>query len=74
METKKLVIFGLGNRGNIYASFAKMYPEKFKLTAIIENDEKRIEYAEKTFKGIPLFKERREFPNFFKSAVRVHNK
>ena len=61
MKTKKLVVFGLGNRGNIYASFAKMHPEKFQLTAIIENNEKRIEYAERNFGGVPLFKDYKDF-------------
>ena len=37
---KKLVVFGLGARGSIYATFATTYPEKFELTAIIENNAK----------------------------------
>ena len=45
MSIKKLVIFGLGARGNIYAAFAKKYPEKFTLTAIIENDCKKLDFA-----------------------------
>jgi len=61
METKKLVVFGLGARGNIYASFAKNYPEKFDLVAIIENDEKRLEYAEKTYPGARLFSNYQDF-------------
>ena len=61
MATKKLVVFGLGNRGNIYALFAKTYPEKFKLVAIIENNDKRIEYAQKNFDGVPLFKDYKDF-------------
>ena len=61
METKKLVVFGLGNRGNIYATFAKKYPEKFELVAIIENDEKRIEYAKNNFKGVPLYNDYKDF-------------
>ena len=61
METKKLVVFGLGNRGNIYATFAKMYPDKFDLVAIIENNPKRIELAEKNFGGVPLFKDYNDF-------------
>ena len=60
-ETKKLVVFGLGQRGNIYASFAKRYPEKFQLVAIIENDEERIKYAQATYSGVELFKDYRDF-------------
>ena len=63
MMYKKLVVFGLGNRGNIYASFAKMYPEKFQLVAIIENNDKRIKYAERNFGGVPLFKDYKDFLN-----------
>lgn len=61
MDTKKLVVFGLGQRGNIYATFAKKYPEKFQLVAIIETDEKRIEYAKNTFTGVPVFNDYVEF-------------
>ena len=61
METKKLVVFGLGQRGNIYADFAKKYPEKFALAAIIENDEKRREYAKTTYPGTRLFKNYQDF-------------
>ena len=49
METKRLVVFGLGARGTIYANFAKTYPEKFELVAIIENAPDRIEKAKKEY-------------------------
>ena len=49
MKTQKLVVFGLGQRGNIYALFAKKNPEKFDLVAIIENDPKRQELAKKEY-------------------------
>ena len=52
MATKKLVVFGLGARGVIYAAFAKMYPEKFELIAIIENNPERLEYAKTTYPGM----------------------
>ena len=61
MGTKKLVVFGLGARGNIYATFAKTYPEKFDLVAIIENDEKRLEYAKMAYPGVRLFKDYKDF-------------
>ena len=47
MAAKKLVVFGLGARGDIYATFAKTHPEKFDLVAIVENDPKRLEYAKR---------------------------
>ena len=61
MGTKNLVVFGLGARGNIYATFAKTYPEKFNLVAIIENDEKRLEYAKTAYPGARLFADYHDF-------------
>ena len=57
MKTKKLVVFGLGQRGNIYASFAKKYPEKFNLVAIIENNQERIEYAKVQFPNVEIYED-----------------
>lgn len=59
--TKKLVVLGLGQRGNIYATFAKTYPEKFELVAIIENNPERIAYAEKEFGGVKVFTDYKDF-------------
>ena len=61
MKCKKLVVFGLGQRGNIYATFAKRYPEKFNLVAIIENNKERIEYAKKEFVGVEVFESYQDF-------------
>ena len=61
MEPKKLVVLGLGQRGNIYAEFAKKYPEKFDLVAIIENDSKRLEYAKRTFPNAKIFNSYKKF-------------
>ena len=61
METKKLVVFGFGMRGSIYARFAKAYPEKFELVAIIENNEKRIELAKEEHVGVPVYLDYKEF-------------
>ena len=61
MKTKKLVVFGFGMRGGIYARFAKMNPEKFALTAIIENDEKRIACAKEEHPGVPIYTDYKEF-------------
>ncbi len=58
---KKLVVFGLGARGNIYATFAKTYPEKFDLTAVIENAADRLEYAKQNYPGAKLFSDYRDF-------------
>ena len=57
MKSKKLVVFGLGQRGNIYASFAKKYPDKFDLVAIIENNKERIEYARTQFPDVEIYED-----------------
>ncbi len=59
--TKKLVVFGLGQRGNIYATFAKKHPEKFDLVAIIENDKARQEYARREYPRAELFCDYQDF-------------
>ena len=61
MESKKIVVFGLGARGTIYANFAKTYPEKFDLVAIIENNPQRLEYAKTAYPGARLFANYRDF-------------
>ena len=61
METKKLVVFGLGARGMIYANFAKTYPEKFELVAIIENNPERLELAKTAYPGTRLFENYHDF-------------
>lgn len=58
---KKLVVFGLGQRGNIYATYAKTFPDKFELVAIIENAPERIEYAKENFPNVPLYVDYRDF-------------
>ena len=61
MQTKKLVVFGLGARGTIYSVFAKTYPEKFDLVAIIENNPERLEYAKTAYPGARLFSNYHDF-------------
>ena len=61
MRTKKLVVFGYGARGSIYASFAKSFPNLFNLVAIIENDPERIKKAENDFDPVPVFDDYHKF-------------
>ena len=61
MKTKKLVVFGIGQRGNIYSLFAKKNPDKFELVAIIENDEQRVEMAKKEHSGARIFTDYKDF-------------
>ncbi len=61
MASKKLVVFGYGARGQIYSDFAKKYPEKFELVAIIENDPSRIENAKKNFEDVRVFSNYKDF-------------
>lgn len=61
--SKKIVVFGYGARGQIYALFAEKHPEKFKLVAVIENNEERIALAKKTHNGVPVFSDYKDFLN-----------
>ena len=61
MKTKKIVIFGLGARGIIYANYASKNPEQFEIAAIIENNPKRIEMARATFPAVPVFDNYKDF-------------
>lgn len=61
MLAKKMVVFGFGQRGAIYADFAKKFPDKFQLVSIIENDPKRAEYAANVHAGVPIYKDYRVF-------------
>ena len=61
MKTKKLVVFGLGARGRIYANFAKTYPQKFELVAIIENAPDRLEFAKQEYSGAKIFSDYKDF-------------
>ena len=47
----------------VYATFATTYPEKFELTAIIENNAKRLEYAKKTDPSVNIFSNYHDFLN-----------
>ncbi len=61
MKTKKIVVFGLGVRGTVYANFAKSYPEKFELVAIIENNAEKIEFAKKEYPNVRLYSDYHDF-------------
>ena len=61
MQTKKIVIFGLGARGKIYAEFAAKNSGKFELTAIIENNPDRVEMAKAIYPNIPVFTDYKDF-------------
>ena len=45
----------------IYATFARAYPEKFELVAIIENNASRIEMAKTEFPNVPVFSDYKDF-------------
>ena len=53
--SKDLVVFGYGQRGSIYASYAREFPEQFYLKAIIENDPKRIQKARVDCSEVPIY-------------------
>ncbi|MCL1820888.1 MAG: Gfo/Idh/MocA family oxidoreductase [Oscillospiraceae bacterium] len=52
-HTPKAAIIGLGSRGrHVYAEYAKLNPDKLKITAVADTDPVRVSEAAKTF-GIP---------------------
>ena len=59
--TKRLVVFGLGARGYIYSLFAKRYPEKFELAAIIDNAPEKKDFAAAEFPDVPFYADYRDF-------------
>ena len=61
METKKLVIFGFGQRGRGYANFAKNNPDKFNVVAIIETDEARREMAKNEYPSAAIYSDYKKF-------------
>lgn len=61
MERKRLVVFGWGARGKIYANYAKTYPEQFQLVAIIENASDRLSAAKTEYPTIKLFSDYKDF-------------
>ena len=61
MKTIKLAIVGCGNRGSIFANYAKKYSDKYELTAIVENSPKRIERIKQDYPNVPLFTDYKDF-------------
>jgi len=60
-STKKIVIFGLGARGLIYATYAAKNPEQFEIAAIIENNPDRVARAKSEYPDVPVFVDYRDF-------------
>ena len=61
METKKLVIFGFGQRGMGYAAFAKKYPDKFEVVAVIEVLNERLEKARREYPNARIYTDYKDF-------------
>lgn len=60
MQVKSIVIFGYGQRGQIYANYALNNPEEFKVVAIIETDQDRRNVA-KSKHDCPVFTDYKDF-------------
>lgn len=56
----KIAILGLGQRGLIYANYAKSHPDEFEVTAIIDNDPHKIATAKQKF-SCPVFSDYKTF-------------
>ena len=56
----KIAILGLGQRGLIYANYAKSHPDEFEITAITDNDPRKITVAKEQF-TCPVFSDYKDF-------------
>lgn len=61
MDKKTVVIFGYGQRGNIYGEYIRQFPDKYEVVSIIENNDERFLLAKKDFNNIPIFKNYNDF-------------
>ena len=60
MRVKDIVVFGYGQRGQIYANYALANPEEFRVVAIIETNAERRKVA-KSKHDCPVFSDYKEF-------------
>ena len=60
MHVKDIVVFGYGQRGQIYANYALANPEEFRVVAIIETNAERRKVA-KSKHDCPVFSDYKEF-------------
>lgn len=60
-KTKKLVVFGFGQRGSVYTTFAQKHPDKFTLTAVIENSPDRIKLVKEICPDVPVYENYQDF-------------
>lgn len=60
MEKKKIVVFGYGERGAIYAGYSLYENNEFEVVAIIDNKESRRELARTKF-DCPIFEDYHDF-------------
>ena len=59
MKRLKMIVFGYGARGGIYANYALTFPEEYEVVAVVESDKvRREEAAEKI--GCPVFADYRD--------------
>lgn len=56
----KIAILGLGQRGLIYANYAKEHPDEFEVTAITDNSPQRLAIAKENF-ACPVFSDYKDF-------------
>lgn len=73
-RTISVVIIGIGNRGSVYARYAKKYPEAMKIAGIVDNNVQRLVRYGKEY-NVPethLFKSLEDFyavPKFCDAAI-----
>ena len=66
-SVKKLIIVGFGQRGQIYANYARSAPDKFAVAAVVEIDGERREIAHRQY-GCPVFQ---DLPSLFEAEIQA---
>ena len=61
MKTLRLAVLGLGQRGIIYSDYATKHSSQFALTAVIDNDPVKAQYAKKHYSGVLFYSDYRDF-------------
>ena len=64
---KKIVILGFGQRGQIYAGYAKAYPDKFEVAAVVDTDPEKRALAARGY-NCPVYA---DTASYFNAPVRA---
>lgn len=59
MKKIKMIVFGYGQRGRTYASYAKAHPDQYEVVAIVENNPRVFGWAQRDF-SCPIYTDYRQ--------------